>query len=60
MSYDKAYNEWDSMSVKERMSWCKSIGEECDIETASKFADELHDENYGFWTTIREILNEEY
>jgi hypothetical protein len=59
MDYNKAYNEWDDMTVEERMSWCKANGEECDVELASKYADELSEENYGFWTTIREMLMED-
>lgn len=57
--YDKAYNEWDDMTVEERMSWCKRNEAECDIAIASMDAYELSEKHYCFWTTIREILIEE-
>ena len=57
--YDKAYNEWDSMTPEERMSWCNCNGESCCFETASMDADEISQKQYCFWTTIREILMEE-
>lgn len=57
--YDKAYNEWDNMTAEERMSWCNRNGERCDFETASMDAYELSQNDYCFWTTIREILMEQ-
>lgn len=59
MDYNKAYDEWDGMTPKERMDWCKSIGEECDNEMASMEAYELSENYYCFWTTIKEILMED-
>ena len=59
MDYNKAYDEWDNMTVEERMSWCKANGEYCSIEMAQLHADELSDEYYSFWTTIREMLMED-
>lgn len=59
MSYDKAYNEWDAMTVKERIDWCHNIGEEIDEEIACLDADEVSEKYYCFWTTIREILMED-
>lgn len=48
MDYNKAYNDWDNMTVEERMAWCKNVGEDCSIEIASKYADELSEEYYCF------------
>lgn len=59
MSYDKAYNEWDAMAAQERISWCERNEETCPKEYSTKNSDWLSENAYCFWTTIREILNEE-
>lgn len=57
--YDKAYNDWDEMTVKERISWAKRNEIELSFEKADHDADWLAENEYSLWTTIREILIEE-
>ncbi|CAG9884435.1 hypothetical protein [Bacteroides ovatus] len=57
--YDQAYNEWDSMTVKERISWAKRNEIELSLEEASHDAEWLSEKKYCLWTTIREVLVEE-
>ena len=57
--YDKAYDEWDNMTVNERISWCERNNIECDFKIASFDAYELSENKYCLWTLIREILMEE-
>lgn len=60
MDYDKAYNEWDELTVNERIDWCKNNDISISREEASKDSFSLSEEYYCLWTTIREILMEEY
>lgn len=57
--YDKAYNDWDEMTVKERISWAKRNEIGLSSEEANHDADWLSENEYCLWTAIREILVEE-
>lgn len=57
--YDRAYDVWDEMTVKERISWAKRNEIELSSEVANHDADWLAEYEYCLWTTIKEILFEE-
>lgn len=57
--YDNAYNVWDEMAAKERISWAKRNEIELSFEEAGHDADWLSENEYCLWTTIRETLIEE-
>lgn len=57
--YDRAYNFWDEMTVKERIRWAKRYEIELSYEESIHDSDWLSENKYCFWVTIREMLIEE-
>lgn len=57
--YDKAYIEWDNMTVEERISWGKRNELNLSYSEANHDSDWLSENAYCLWTTIKEILIED-